>query len=99
MNPISPYDSRAPIVDDGPGSMGTIFDFGFRSLEAGESISFNMYYGAASNQELAERAAGSVDAEVFAFAKPSVDDYTCTDTPNTFIVAFNGVGGSPIFPH
>ena len=85
----------APFVDVGPMDQGATFEFSFGSINAGEGREFKMYYGAARDEREARAFIRAIDAEVFAFAKPSRDG-RCVDTPNVFIVAFTGVGGDPI---
>ena len=87
---------RAPVTDHGPYDQGAAFDFVFDPLNAGESVSFNLYYGAASSQGHAEEVTASVLAEVYAFAKPQSSSGGCTDSPNVYIMALNGVDGDPL---
>jgi hypothetical protein len=89
-------------VDDGPRDHGALFQFQFQDVLAnglapGASKVFNIYYGAAFNQPGAEAALAAVGAEAFSFGKPAPGG-VCDDEPNTFIFAFAGVGGAPIFP-
>jgi hypothetical protein len=83
-------------VDAGPNDHGALFDFGFGGLGAGESTSFNIFYGAAADEIAANAAVAAVGAEVFSYGQPSSSD-PAIGTPNTFIFAFGGVGGDPIF--
>ena len=69
----------APFTDFGPLDHGARFDFNFGSLEAGELIQFNIYYGAAETEGAAEVALVSVSAEVYSFGKSSSDG-TCSGT-------------------
>ena len=85
----------APFVDMGPKSQGATFEFSFRSIDPGDQTKFKMYYGAAADEREARDLIQAINAEVFAFAKPSHDG-ECVDTPNVFIVAFTRVGGEPI---
>lgn len=89
-------------VDSGPADHGALFDFTFGSLAAGESISFDIYYGAAGTELAAFAALAAVGAEVFSFGQCSSDPNGLgLDGPggqpcNTFIFAFSGVGGEPV---
>jgi hypothetical protein len=83
-------------VDAGPNDHGALFDFGFGALAAGESTSFNIFYGAAADEAGADAAVAASGAEVFSYGQPSSSD-PAVGTPNTFIFAFGGVGGDPIF--
>lgn len=82
----------------GPSDHGAVFDFDFGSVPAGEEITFTIYYGAAGNEAEALDALKAVGAEIYSLGKPR--DGAGSDaeagTPNTFIFAFAGVGGTPI---
>ena len=86
----------APFENEGPYDQGAAFDFSFGPLAARQQKTFYMYVGAASNEEEAKRVTQSVDAEVYAFAKPSNDAGQCIDSSNVFIMAFREVGGTAI---
>ena len=76
----------APFTDNGPADNGASFDFQFDPLPAEETFSFNIYYGAAGNQEDAEEALSLVHAEAYSLAKLSTSNgFSCTDSPNVFI--------------
>jgi sugar lactone lactonase YvrE len=85
-------------VDSGPADHGALFDFGFGTLAAGDSKTFNLYYGAASSEIGALAALAAVQAEVYSLAQPNVPGGLTTGSPNTFILGFSGVGGDPIGP-
>ncbi len=84
-------------VDAGPADHGALFDFGFGSLAAGASKSFNIFYGGAATEVAANQAINAVGAEVYSLGEPSTPDGPTLGTPNTFIFAFGSVGGAPIF--
>lgn len=84
-------------VDSGPADHGALFDFGFGLVIPGESVTFNIYYGAAGSEEEAQTALAAVRAEVFSFGQPSTVGGPTLGTPNTFIFAFSNVGGEPAF--
>jgi len=89
------------ITRSGPCDHGSVFDFGFAALAAGESRTFNLFYGAAGNEADARAALGIVGAEVYSIAScdPEVNDSCTIDgQPNTFAWGFAGVGGAPIEP-
>lgn len=77
---------------------GALFDFRFATLAPGESMTFNIYYGAAANEADANAALSAVGAEVYSFGQPSSQDGPELGVPNTFIFAFRGVGGLVQFP-
>ena len=82
---------HAPFVDAGPSNQGTLFKFSFGKLNAGQSRTFNMYYGATANKAEAEAAMQAIGAQVYGFAKPSSPGGQCLDDSNVFIIAFTGV--------
>ena len=81
---------------------GANFDFGFGALLAGESFTFEIFYGAAIGEAAALAALGEVGAEAFSFGWSGDDvdqdgfiDSTGALAP-TFIFGFAGVGGVAI---
>ena len=85
-----------PIIDMGPGNFGIQFAFHFpQTINFGENCTFNMYYGVASNLTDAQRVLQSVGAEIYALAKQSSNG-ACSDSNDMFIMAFNGIGGTPV---
>jgi hypothetical protein len=99
-NPLGPQGSilfTGDAVDSGPTDHGALFDFQFGALAAGESKTFNVYYGATFNEPDALAALAAVGAEAYSFGQPNVDPPADHGEPNTFIFAFSGVGGEPIF--
>lgn len=86
----------------GPGDIGSNFDFDFGALLAGESFSFEIFYGGAANRNAALSALASVGAEVYSFGWSGLDvdqdgfaDASGAITP-TYIFGFAGVGGTVI---
>jgi hypothetical protein len=77
-------------TDSGPSDHGAYFRFNFGTLSAGESKSFDIFYGAASNEANALAAIGTVQAELYSFGQNSLP--TSSSDP-TFVFAFKGVGG------
>jgi hypothetical protein len=84
------------VVDHGPGDLAAAFTFDFGDLAAGATKTFTTFYGAAATETAANNALSAVGAEVYSYGQ-TADDPT-TGTPNTFIFAFEGVGGAPVFP-
>ena len=93
-----------PVYDSGPMDHGALFQFLFKDadddyieLAPGETFSFDMFYGAASTKEDAINALSIVSAEIASFGYPPTE-YSCgpssSGTPNVFMLAFRGVGGS-----
>jgi hypothetical protein len=83
-------------TNSGPTDHGALFDFGFGSLAPGATKTFKLYYGAAGSESAALTVLGAVGAEVYSLAKPNVSPFD--GTPNTFILAFTGVGGTSLVP-
>lgn len=83
-------------VDDGPSDHGAAFDFDFGTIADGEAAEFTIFYGAAASEADALLALGAVNAEVYSLGQPSSTDGATLGTPNTFIFAFAGVGGTPL---
>lgn len=93
---ISPgcYDSNCNRT--GPADHGALFDFDFGSLAAGQSVSFDIFYGAATSTVDALNALSAVGAEVYSLGQWGVGG---TDgAPITYAFGFAGVGGTPIPP-
>lgn len=92
-----PLLASGDFVDSGPSDHGTNFDFNFGSLAAGESFSFDIYYGASMTEAGALAALADVGAEVYSLGQPSSDPLgTGLAGTNTFIFGFSGVGGVPV---
>src|SRR5262249_2407941 len=99
-NPLGPrtdLGNTGDFIDAGPADHGALFDFAFGALAAGDSKTFNIYYGGAATEVDALNAINAVGAEVFSLGEPSTPDGPTLGTPNTFVFAFGGVGGTPIF--
>jgi subtilisin family serine protease len=83
-------------TDNGPEDHGALIDLGFGALPDGATKTFNIYYGAAATERDARTALEAVHAEAYSFGQPNTPDGPTLGTPNTFIFAFNGVGGTAI---
>ena len=98
-NPLIPGGSilaTGTFIDSGPADHGALFDFDFGLLQPGETTSFKTYYGAAGSEVAALNAIGRVGAEAYSFGQPSTVNGATLGTPNTFIFAFGGIGGSAL---
>jgi hypothetical protein len=84
--------------DSGPADHGALFDFGFGNVAPGNTVSFNIYYGAAPTEAEALTALATIRAEVFSFGQPNTPEGPTLGKPNTFMFAFANVGGGPIIP-
>ncbi len=78
-------------VDNGPADHGSVFDFAFGDLAAGDSRTFNIFYGSAGSEADALSALTTLQADVYSLgqqaASPGLGE------PATFLFAFGGVGG------
>jgi hypothetical protein len=91
-------DFEGEAIDSGPNDHGALFDFAFDPLAPGESFTFYIYYGAAGTEVDADGALAAISAEAYSYGQPSSAGGPDEGIPNTFIFAFSGVGGQPIFP-
>jgi hypothetical protein len=102
--PSSPALFSGEAVDSGPSDHGALFQFEFADvtpetpLAPGESKSFTIFYGGAFNEPDALAALGAVGAEAYSFGQPNLSPPEDHGEPNTFIFAFQGVGGDPVVP-
>lgn len=85
-------------VDAGPDDHGALFDFAFGTLAPGEVKTFHTFYGAAGTEVAAMDALSAISAEAYSLGQPSTPDGATLGTPNTFLFAFSGVGGSAVTP-
>jgi type IV pilus assembly protein PilY1 len=96
VNPsaIAAGTTNVNFVDNGAADHGAFFTFGFGALGAGDSVSFDIFYGAAGTEKAAMSALGAVGAEVFSLGQSSGG--ASTGAPGTYIFGFAGVGGTPV---
>jgi type IV pilus assembly protein PilY1 len=87
----------------GPCDHGATFDFGFAALAAGASRTFEIFYGAATNEATALADLGSVHADdVYSLgqsnctAPGSFGDDPCVAQEETFVMGFKDVGGQTL---
>jgi hypothetical protein len=95
-DPLSASDDRGATGNFemyGPLDQGTQFNFSFGSLGAGRSLKFMEYYGMVASAAQAASDLDSVGVEAYSLGEPSLD---LTGDPNTAILAFSGIGGSPL---
>jgi type IV pilus assembly protein PilY1 len=91
---INSCGTNVNFTDCGPADHGALFDFSFGDLAPGDSVTFNIFYGATPTEALAFAALAAVGAEVFSLGQQNGDPGS--GTPATFIFAFKGVGGTPV---
>jgi hypothetical protein len=82
--------------DSGPADHGAFFTFSFGVLGAGESVSFDIFYGATRTEAAAFAALGTVGAEVYSLGQSNGGG--ATGEPATYVFGFAGVGGTSIAP-
>lgn len=87
-----------PAGGEGDSDHGALFDFEFDDLAAGDTKEFTIFYGAAGSEDDADAALGAVGAEMYSYGQPNVEGGPDLGEPNTFIFAFEGVGGLVQFP-
>lgn len=81
-------------IDSGPTDHGSVFDFAFGSLGAGESRTFNIFYGAAATKAGALSALATINADVYSLGQSMGGGGGANDDAPTFIFAFGGVGST-----
>ena len=80
-------------INNGPADHGSVFDFAFGALAAGESRTFNIFYGAAATKAGALSALATINADVYSLGQSMGAGGPNDDAP-TFIFAFGGVGST-----
>ena len=93
-------------IDEGPDYEGALFDLQFEALAPGAAQEFTLFYGAAGSQRAALAALETVRAEAYSYGQPMTDAHgipefyetprTDLGLPNTFFLAFSGIGGTPV---
>ncbi|MCU4674849.1 hypothetical protein N7931_04290 [Catenovulum sp. 2E275] len=83
--------------DNGPTDHGSVFDFAFGDLAAGDTRTFNIFYGSTATEADALSAISFLGANVYSLGQYSGIDTDIGNpldgTPATFLFAFGGVGG------
>ncbi len=83
-------------TDSGPADHGAYFLFEFGDLAAGDSFTFEIFYGAAGSESEALAAIAAEGIELFSLGQSNGGEVT--GEPATFIFGFKGVGGRPVLP-
>jgi type IV pilus assembly protein PilY1 len=104
-NPLAGYFNYDPAcltqdcTKSGPADHGAYFRFNFGSLLAGDSYSFDIFYGAAANEAGALAAIGAEGIELYSlgYSTDPASGLANTNSP-VFIFGFAGVGGVPVVP-
>jgi hypothetical protein len=86
------------VVDAGPTDHGAYFRFNFGSLAAGESYTFDIFYGATGDEASALAAIGAAELELYSLGQSSGAGSATSGRPATFIFGFKGVGGIILEP-
>ncbi|TQF78958.1 hypothetical protein FK498_08185 [Elioraea sp. Yellowstone] len=74
---------------------GSLFVFGFGDLDDGESVTFDIFYGAGANRADALALVTAVSAELYSLGYSSVGGTRQDELP-VYVFAFSGVGLPPI---
>jgi hypothetical protein len=86
---VSPYHEDVNFTDVGPTDHGARFTFSLGGLAAGESKTFNIFYGAAASEAAALAALAAVGGnQIYSLGQSSGG--STTGLPATFIFAFGG---------
>lgn len=70
---INPETVNTDFIDNGPDDHGSIFDFAFGSLDAGERRQFNIFYGSTANEEDALEAIDVLGIDVYSLGQSNPD--------------------------
>ncbi|MBU2708049.1 PEP-CTERM sorting domain-containing protein [Zooshikella marina] len=103
LTDIGPCGVDTDFVKCGPDDHGAGFVFGFGDLADGETVTFDIFYGAGEDEAEAIFVLGEIGAEVVSLGYSSIfDDILGESVPNVdspvFFFAFSEVGGDIIFP-
>lgn len=97
--------STGDFIASGPADHGANFDFNFGALAAGESYTFDIFFGGAANKTDAFAALGAVGAEAYSLGWSGLDadqngfeDVVDGRITPTYIFGFAGVGGVALPP-
>ncbi len=85
-------------TDSGPDDHGAYFRFNFGDLADGESLTFNIFYGAAQDETAALAAIAAESLELFSLGQSTTDARGPANDAVTFIFGFSAVGGEVIIP-
>jgi hypothetical protein len=67
----SPETINTDFVDNGPSDHGSVFDFAFGNLTAGESRTFNIFYGAYTSEAQALAAIATLQPTIYSLGQPN----------------------------
>jgi hypothetical protein len=82
----------------GSADHGSVFDFAFGALAAGQSRVFNIYYGSAANEAQALSKVGALGANLYSLGQSSDPGLIGEEGPGEISVASDAVEGSPEGP-
>ena len=72
---INPETENVDFEDNGPSDHGSVFDFAFGDLAAGESRSFNIFYGSTANEADALGAINLLGADVYSLGQYGANNF------------------------
>jgi len=89
-----PGTTNTNFYHSGPHDQGSGFTFGFGDLAAGQSATFNIYYGADYSENAALNDLAAVGAQVYVLGEsdPANNGTGQFGTPGTFVFGFGGAG-------
>ncbi|KAG2489382.1 hypothetical protein HYH03_012212 [Edaphochlamys debaryana] len=90
--PVTVDANPTPFIRAGPQDQGAQLTFKFGTLAAGDSTTFNVFYGAAANESGAYAAIAAAGMEIYTLGLSSING-ACNRNAPTFIYGFAGVGG------
>jgi len=94
---ILPGSFNTDFVDLGPADQGSVFDFAFGDLAAGESLSFDIFYGAFPDEAAALSALPPLALNLFSLGQSNKAGGADNNAP-TYVFGFRGVGVSTPLP-
>lgn len=108
---IDPATENTDFIDNGPDDHGSLFDFAFGNLAAGESRSFNIFYGSRENEASALAALAGLGVDVFSLGQSNpnpgeggeggegggcdVDDPDCVEVSSLAVTTEGNPDGTP----
>ncbi|MEX1229007.1 MAG: PEP-CTERM sorting domain-containing protein [Planctomycetaceae bacterium] len=90
--------NNVDFFDVGPDDHGAYFRFNFGSLAAGDSYTFDIFYGAAATETLANAAIVAESIELYSLGQSTTVAGGPANFAPTFVFGFKGVGGIIIDP-
>lgn len=99
-NPMQPPTSASATgfyVDHGPSDRGAMFDFDFGILAPNDTVTFELFYGAAPSEAIALAELQAVGAQVYSLGQPSSPGGKEFGQPVTFMFGMRETSGGGSF--